>query len=201
MNMTRTVVNVVFVIVALGLVILGALAGVAYQALKVTGAPQEYTSVAKLSIGNDATPDRIAAAISDLKSDALHRHAHDRVRALHEDIEDAEFSIQAKPDRVANAISIECSGPHPKFTRWHLDAVLDKYVAARQSAAPASGAPGAIILERASGALESLQDWRMPIITAGSVGGLCGLLLAFLFRVPCVALAGRSAPQSEISPE
>lgn len=118
--------------------------GVCVQALRITGQPTEFRSVAKLVAGgrmavqgseiswNEQLIDFYGTIIETVESAEMKRRALDRVRALNPDLRDSEVEIlvaQAKGSAIFNVIA---TGANPRYTQIFLDALLDEFVAFRQ---------------------------------------------------------------------
>lgn len=188
------------VIIILGMAVLGASVGVCYQSLRITGKPQEFRSIAKITsapgklgnIGDEpaAIAGHNATIIEVLESAEMKRRALERVRALHPEIKETDLETRAAHTKGSFIINILVTGREPKFTRIYLDALLDEFMAWRhemrsrfQGNSPNRDEDVAI-LERATPASEHVEDWVMPV-TVGAIGGgllgaLVGLLIALL---------------------
>ncbi len=147
----------------LGLAVLGASVGVCYQALRITGRPQEFRSLAKLVAGGQImTDDSIhwreqqqdfyGTIIETLESAEMQRRALERVRALNPDLKDSDVVIRVAQTKGSAIFNILATGTEPKYTKIFLNALLDEFIAFRQS-----------IREQAQGKV--LQQFLMEIVS------------------------------------
>ncbi len=135
-------------IIILGLAVLGASVGVCLQALRITGRPQEFRSLAKLVAGGPAVTgaakepsfdwrDRIDdfydTIIETLESAEMKRRALERVRALNPDLKDSDVEIRVAQTKGSTIFNILATGTEPKYTKIFLDALLDEFIAFRQA--------------------------------------------------------------------
>ena len=125
--------------------ILGASAGVAIQALRITGRPSEFRSLAKLvagfgpggtDIGWRESPreDLYGTIIETIESAEMTRRALERVRALHPELRDGDVDIRVAQTKGSAILYILATGNEPKYTRIFLDSLLDEFMAFRQAA-------------------------------------------------------------------
>lgn len=119
--------------------------GVCVQALRITGKPQTYISLAKLVAGGRMTGggmgggptfqeyliDFYGTIIETIESSEMRRRALDRVRALHPDLKETEVEIQVSQNRGSAIFNVRAFGAEPKYTRIFLDALLDEFIAFR----------------------------------------------------------------------
>lgn len=119
--------------------------GVCVQALRITGKPQTYISLAKLVAGGrmvgantgagpsyvEYLQDFYGTIIETLESSEMRRRALDRVRALHPDLKETEVEIQVSQNRGSAIFNVRAFGVEPKYTRIFLDALLDEFIAFR----------------------------------------------------------------------
>lgn len=121
--------------------------GVCVQALRITGKPQSYISLAKLVAGGrmvgagggagvgiqyqDYLQDFYGTIIETIESSEMRRRALDRVRALHPDMKESEVDIQVSQNRGSAIFNVRAFGIEPKYTRIFLDALLDEFIAFR----------------------------------------------------------------------
>jgi len=170
------------------LVLLGASIGVCVQALKITGKKQQYISQAKL-VGTgtseitqmDFLQDFYGTIIETLESSEMRRQALDRLRALHPDFKESEVTIKVSQNRGTSIFNVRAFGSEPKYTRYFLDSLLDEFMAFRSRVDEQHhSAPSVKVMERASGAVEDLQDWIFPIVIGVITGGLAGMTLSLL---------------------
>lgn len=177
--------------IALFFAILGASTGVCVQALRITGTPQEFRSMAKIvsargmlaNQGDDAAmlADHHGTIIETLESAEFKRRALERVRALHPGLKETDLEIGVAHTKGSVIFNILATGREAKYTRIYLDALLDEFMAFRKQS---QDKPDVAIHERASPASENVVDWTLPVfvgaIGGGLAGGLPGLLLALL---------------------
>lgn len=198
------------IVITLGLAVLGASIVVCFQALRITGKPQEFRSMAKIVAkivsargmladkGDDAAAlaDHYGTIIETLESAEMKRRALERVRALHPELKETDVELRVVQAKGSAIFNILATGREPKYTRIYLDALLDEFMAFRsymlEKLGKTEGSPDVAIQERASPASENVEDWTMPVLVGaiggGVSGGLVGLLLALLFvRKPSVA--------------
>jgi len=118
--------------------------GVCVQALRITGKPQSYISLAKLVAGgrmvggtgvgiqyDEYLQDFYGTIIETIESSEMRRRALDRVRALHPDMKESEVEVQVSQNRGSAIFNVRAFGIEPKYTRIFLDALLDEFVAFR----------------------------------------------------------------------
>lgn len=125
----------------------GVVLGVAVQAMRITGKPQQYISLAKLVAGGRLVHPGAAGAtgfqykeyladfygtiIETLESSEMRRRALDRVRALHPELKECDIYIEASQNKGSAIFSVRAFGSEPKYTRIILDALLDEFIAFR----------------------------------------------------------------------
>lgn len=199
-----------FVLLFLGVcvsVILGVSAGVSIQAFRITSKPQSFISLAKLVAGvrmeissadtsDSEDPGAVySEVLKTLESEEISRRALDRVRALHPEVKESEVEIRASQNRGSAIFNIRAFGTEPKYTRLFLDALLDEFINFR-NADPGlrDKKPTIHIMERASSAVEDLQDWALPIAVGVVVGGLVGLLTGLIIATLIYAATRSSGP-------
>jgi capsular exopolysaccharide synthesis family protein len=119
--------------------------GVCVQALRITGKPQSFISLAKLVAGGrmvggtgaggvqyqDYIQDFYGTIIETIESSEMRRRALDRVRALHPDMKETEVEIQVSQNRGSAIFNVRAFGVEPKYTKIFLDSLLDEFVAFR----------------------------------------------------------------------
>ena len=204
--------------IIIGCAFFGAMAGLCLQALRITGKPQEFVSFAKVVAGQfpgtnhsgilwqEQHADFYGTIIETLESAELKRRAMDRVRALNPDLSDSDVSIHVVQTKGSTIFNILATGTDPRYTQLFLDALLDEFIAFRQTIqeqaqiqSPSSSmAEYAAIQERASTAVEDVEDWRLPIavglLGGGVLGAGFGLLLGAVLlrksRPPPIPSAG-----------
>lgn len=189
--------------------IIGVAAGVCFPALRITGKPQEFRSLAKLVAGgqilfNDSPDwreqrqDFYGTIIETVESAEMKRRALERVRALEPDLIEVDVAIRVTQLKDTAIFNILATGSEPKYTRAFLDALLDEFIAFRQRIRQQGEQAGntsegiahdyLAIQERASIAVEIVEDWTLPIaagvIGGGLLGAMLGLLLSLVFVRP-----------------
>lgn len=190
------------VIIILAFAVLGASAGVCWQALHITGKPQAFRSMAKVvsargmlpDKGDDATAlaDHYGTIIETLESAEMKRRTLERVRALNPDLKEIDVAIRVVQSKGSAIFNVLASGNEPKYTRIYLDALLDEFMAFRQQLlerfGKAGGSSDVAIQERATPASENVEDWRIPIavgaLGGGLLSGMLGLLLSLIIVHP-----------------
>ncbi|MDI1312177.1 polysaccharide biosynthesis tyrosine autokinase [Prosthecobacter sp.] len=137
--------------------------GVCVQALRIAGRPQEFRSLAKLVAGGqlafndnvtwrEQQADFYGTIIETIESAEMKRRALERVRALNPDVKDAEVEIRVAQTKGSAIFNILATGSEPKYTKIFLDALLDEFIAFRQS-----------IREQAQGKV--LQQFLQEVVT------------------------------------
>lgn len=195
------------IILIIGCAFFGAMVGLFLQALRITGKPTEFVSVAKLetrghldtnqsaSRWQEQNADFYGTIIETLEAAELKRKASDRVRALNPDLSDSDVSIHVVQAKGSAIFNILATGTDPRYTQIFLDALLDEFIAFRQSiheqaqiqSPSKSMTDYTAIQERASTAVEQVEDWlallAVGVLGGGLLGGGMGLLLgAVLLR-------------------
>ncbi len=118
--------------------------GVCVQALRITGRPQEFRSLAKLVAGgqmvfNDSVSwreqqsDFYGTIIETVESAEMKRRALERVRALSPDMKDSDVDIRVAQTKGSAIFNILATGSEPKYTKIFLDALLDEFISFRQN--------------------------------------------------------------------
>lgn len=118
--------------------------GVCVQALRITGRPQEFRSLAKLVAGGMLTSnneyawkeqqqDFYGTIIETVESSDMKRRALERVRALHPDLKDSEVEIRVAQTKGSAIFNILATGAEPRYTKIFLDALLEEFIAFRQT--------------------------------------------------------------------
>jgi succinoglycan biosynthesis transport protein ExoP len=141
--------------------------GVCVQALRITGRPQEFRSLAKLVAGgqlafNDSVTwreqqqDFYGTIIETVESAEMKHRALDRVRALNPDVKDSDVEIRVAQTKGSAIFNILATGSEPKYTRIFLDALLDEFIGFRQN-----------IREQAQGKV--LQQFLQEVVTKQKV--------------------------------
>lgn len=118
--------------------------GVCVQALRITGRPQEFRSLAKLVAGGqivlnegatwrEERADFYGTIIETIESAEMKRRALERVRALNPDMKDSDVDIRVAQTKGSAIFNIIATGSEPKYTRIFLDALLDEFTSFRQN--------------------------------------------------------------------
>ena len=119
--------------------------GVCVQALRITGKPRQYISLAKLVASTRVVSNTSAIGIEEHQQDfygtiietlegaEMRRRALDRVRALHPEMKETEVDIQVSQLRGSAIFNVRAFGEEPKYTRTFLDSLLDEFIAFRES--------------------------------------------------------------------
>ena len=194
-----TAMNLLRIPMILGCVLACASIGTAVQALRITGTPQEFRSLARIkvpvhhAIRDDAERiGRNSVIVETIESPELKRRASNRVNALNPGLQAGDVTIRADQALDSDVFNILVTGTEPKGTRLFLDALLDEFVAFRITVSSLSNPPPpkeylqslTVVLQHASPATEYLEDWRLPIAMGagggGLLGGLVGLVLSLL---------------------
>ncbi len=160
MTSSRIILRLVIILV---FALFGASLGVWRQALRITGRPQEFRSLAKLVGGAQTTlndsitwreqqEDFYGTIIETIESAEMIRRALERVRALNPDLKDCDVAIRVVRTKGSAIFNILATGSEPKYTRIFLDALLDEFIAFRQS-----------IREQAQGKV--LQQFLQEVVT------------------------------------
>ena len=71
--------------------------------------------------------------IETIESAEMKRRALDRVRALNPDVKDSDVEIRMAQTKGSAIFNILATGSEPKYTKIILDALLDEFIAFRQS--------------------------------------------------------------------
>jgi len=118
--------------------------GVCVQALRITGRPQEFRSLAKLVAGGqmvandnytwrEQQADFYGTIIETVESAEMKRRALERVRALNPDLKDSDVDIRVAQTKGSAIFNILATGSEPRYTKIFLDSLLDEFIAFRQS--------------------------------------------------------------------
>jgi len=131
---------------ALSLIAIAAVILAVLVATKVEFVPQKpvYQSIAKLVAGgrmvanNDFSwqeqlTDFYGTIIETIEATEMLRKARERVRALNPELKDSDVEIHVAQTKGSSIFTILASGPDPKYTRIFLNALLDEFIAFRQS--------------------------------------------------------------------
>ncbi|MEZ5384304.1 MAG: polysaccharide biosynthesis tyrosine autokinase [Prosthecobacter sp.] len=118
--------------------------GVCVQALRITGRPHEFRSLAKLVAGGqivlnegatwrEERADFYGTIIETIESAEMKRRALERVRALNPDMKDSDVDIRVAQTKGSAIFNIIATGSEPKYTRIFLDALLEEFTSFRQN--------------------------------------------------------------------
>lgn len=118
--------------------------GVCIMALRITGKPDTYQSLAKLVAGGrivaqegnvgwqEQLTDFYGTIIETLESAEMKKRALARVHALHPDLKDTNVEIRVAQTKGSAIFNVFAVGSEKTFTKIFLDAMLDEFVAFRQ---------------------------------------------------------------------
>jgi polysaccharide biosynthesis transport protein len=118
--------------------------GICFQALRITGKPQTFVSLAKLVAGGrmsatqgpaqyvEYLADFYGTIIETLESAEMRRRALERVRALNPDLKEAEVEIRVTQNKGSAIFNVAAAGAEPRFTRIFLDSLLDEFKSLRE---------------------------------------------------------------------
>ncbi len=131
---------------ALSLIAVSAVILAVLVATKVEFVPQKpvYQSIAKLVAGgrmvanNDYSwqeqlTDFYGTIIETIEATEMLRKARERVRALNPELKDSDVEIHVAQTKGSAIFTILASGPEPKYTQIFLNALVDEFIAFRQS--------------------------------------------------------------------
>lgn len=180
-------------------VVMGSVCGLLIQIVRLTSRPQEFRSLAKVVGVQGLNPERIAAhPISDdyygtiietLESPQMTAAAMKRVKARNPEARDLDVDVRVAQTKGSAIFNVIATSSEPEYTRMLLDALLDEFMVLRTRQAEAAGLDprrDVAIQERATPASENVEDWSMPLLAGGviggSVGGLLGVLAEIFFR-------------------
>lgn len=114
--------------------VLGACAGICLQALRITGKPQEFRSLAKIVVmAAHDNNDLYGIYMETLEASDGSRRALERVRALNPELQESAVRIQTARKPGSGIIHVLATGGDPRYTRTFLNALLDELTALRQS--------------------------------------------------------------------
>ena len=150
-------------IIILACALAGMGACVLFQARRIAGRPQEFRSLAKLVAGGQLTlnqsigwkeqqADFYGTITETLESAEMKRRAWERVKALNPELKECDVEFRVAQTKGSAIFNILATGSEPKYTRTLLDALLDEFIAFRQS-----------IREQAQGKV--LQQFLQDVVT------------------------------------
>jgi capsular exopolysaccharide synthesis family protein len=119
--------------------------GVCIMALKITGQPQTYSSLAKLVAGGrmagsmqgagqylDYLQDFYGTIIETIESSEMRNRALDRVSALHPDLKESAVDISVLQNRGSAIFNVKAVGSEKAYTRVYLDALMEEFMLFRE---------------------------------------------------------------------
>ena len=186
-------VRITCVALTLACLVLGGVAGVLVTAVRITGKPQVFRSMAKVTVAaggpaaqsEEKRGELSTAVMETFESSELMRRAHERVLALHPELKKCDMSVIARQAKDSGIIYILASGPEPKYTQLFLNALLDEFRVSSDSAA---------VQERATTSAEHVEDWKMPMILGGAAGAAVGLIAGVLLSLLATTLSRSNGP-------
>lgn len=117
--------------------------GVCVQALRITGKPVEYKSIAKLVAGGrvvdpsspvlwqEQLQDFYGTIMETIQSKPLAKRAADRTRTLYPDLKEAEVEISVLQNRGSAIFNVIASGPDKEYTQKFLNSLIDEFISQR----------------------------------------------------------------------
>lgn len=167
----------------LGTVAAGAVVGVIIQALQVSTQAPVFRSLAKMELKQEAESRvSIEDLMIELESAELARLAARRVQVIHAELRSTGAFIRARKRREDGLIYVLAEGPEPKLTMIFLNSLLDEFFIQRREQLGVSF-PDVVVTERATAAIEHLNDWKLPVIAGMVLGGFAGGLIGlFMMR-------------------
>ena len=117
--------------------------GVCVQALRITGKPVEYKSIAKLVAGGrvvdpsspvlwqEQLQDFYGTIMETIQSKPLAKRATDRTRTLYPDLKEAEVEISVLQNRGSAIFNVIASGPDKDYTQKFLNSLIDEFISQR----------------------------------------------------------------------
>ncbi len=118
--------------------------GVCVQALRITGKPQNYISLAKLVAGGhmvvggssvgyqEYLNDFYGTIIETLESSEMRRHALERVRTLNPDLKEADVEVRVNQNKGSAIFNVAVVGSDKDYVKTFLNALLDEFKAFRE---------------------------------------------------------------------
>jgi hypothetical protein len=123
--------------------LIGASGGTVFQALRITGKPVEFRSLAKLVRGNiiyagayewlDLPAEFYTNMVESLESEELKRWAWERLSVSNPELKKTQIKIQVTRTRGSAILNVVATGSEPRGTRIFLDALMDEFIAWRMS--------------------------------------------------------------------
>lgn len=140
MSIVRIILRIVIV---LAFMLVGAYLGFRRQIKFALDRPSVFCSLAKVVAGGNLSSggpqwkevqqDFYGTIRETLESAEMKRRAMERVRALNPDVAECDVGTRAVQTPGSAIITIMATGAEPKYTRLFLDALLDEFIAFRQS--------------------------------------------------------------------
>ncbi len=131
-------------IIILVCALIGAGIGTALQALRLTGKPMEFRSLAKLVRGNtiyagayewlDLPAEFYTNMVESLESEELKRRAWERLSVSNPELKKTQIKIQVTRTRGSAILNVLATGSEPRGTKVFLDALMGEFIAWRMSA-------------------------------------------------------------------
>lgn len=119
--------------------------GVCVMAIKITGTPQSFSSLAKLVAGGrvvgaqqgagaymEYLTDFYGTIIESLESSEMRRRALERVSALNPDLRESDVEVRVLQNRGSAIFNVTAKGSDQKYTRVYLDALLEEFMLFRE---------------------------------------------------------------------
>lgn len=205
MSASRSV-KISCVVITLACMFFGACGGVCWMALRITGKPQVFRSLAKLVAGGPTVKEDLkreahlqdfyGSIIETIQSAEMSRRASERLRALHPDLRDSAVEIRVAQTKGSAIFNILATGSEPRRTQIFLNALLDEFIAFRNTLPKEARKDDVAVMERATTAAEHVDDWKMPVILGGAGGAALGLGAGLLVSLFISVLGRTKAPQA-----
>lgn len=198
--------------VMLGWIMAGLVFGVLFQTARVALAPQLSASTAKLKVFDFPPPETVCwpeernslVKVLDetFQPEALGRRANLRLQALQPELKPCEIETRVSLVGSNDLYQVTAAGTDPTYTRQHLDALLDEFLAFRREVRsrecryhvpPPRDRIDAVVQERASPAVIERKEWLKPLLLGAGAGMLGGFVLFYLVSMG-LALRALLAP-------
>lgn len=182
---------------------LGVSLGLCLQVLRITATPQEFRSLARLSmLAPDDLPQEIRrpdqteedisknfhAIKQALESPILQRRTLERVRLLHPELKDRTVHIQVAQAKATRVLNVLSTSTDPRYSKIFLDVLLEEFLAFTTHTRPhptdavlaqifssfGLADPKAAVRERATTAAENIVEWEIPLFVGLIGGGVLG---------------------------
>jgi capsular exopolysaccharide synthesis family protein len=117
--------------------------GVCFQALRITGKPIEYKSVAKLVAGGrivdpsspvmwqEQLQDFYGTIIETIEDGSLRNRALGRMRTLYPDMKESEVEIQVVQNKGSAIFNVLATGRESEYTQKFLNSLIDEFIGQR----------------------------------------------------------------------